>query len=222
MNRLYLVRHGENPANVNRQFSHRKIDFTLNAKGILQARQTAAYFRGKPIHEIYASPLKRTIQTAQIIADEVGLPFQVLENFRELNVGDLEGRPTSEKIWARHDAILAAWAGGNPDVQFPGGEDYHTLWNRYRSGIEQIVAGKTDRNIIIAGHASLFTCTLHDLCPHIDPATIEFKHIRNCSITQVDVEWVDGRLCGHLVEWSYSGHLSGAAAEPATYMPFEE
>ena len=43
MNLVYLVRHGENPANLLKQFSYRKVDYPLTEKGVLQAEQTAAY-----------------------------------------------------------------------------------------------------------------------------------------------------------------------------------
>ena len=41
MQRVFLIRHGENQANLTKEFSYRLVDYPLNAKGILQARQTA-------------------------------------------------------------------------------------------------------------------------------------------------------------------------------------
>ncbi len=45
MIKIYLVRHGENVANLTKEFSHRKVDHSLTPKGRLQAKQTAAYFK---------------------------------------------------------------------------------------------------------------------------------------------------------------------------------
>jgi broad specificity phosphatase PhoE len=45
-----LVRHGENPANLNNEFSYKLVDYSLILKGRLQAQQTAEYFRDKNIH----------------------------------------------------------------------------------------------------------------------------------------------------------------------------
>ena len=59
MNTLYLVRHGENRANLTKQFSYKTVDYPLTPKGVLQAQQTAEFFQDKQIDEIYASPLKR-------------------------------------------------------------------------------------------------------------------------------------------------------------------
>ena len=74
MTRVYLVRHGENPANLLKQFSHRLVDYSLTPKGIAQAEQTAAFFLDKRIDAIYSSPLKRARKTAEIIGAALGLP----------------------------------------------------------------------------------------------------------------------------------------------------
>ena len=68
-NTLYLVRHGENPANVRREFSYKILDYSLNERGVRQAEQTAAYFSNGDVKVdvIFSSPLKRAMETAQII-----------------------------------------------------------------------------------------------------------------------------------------------------------
>lgn len=97
--RLYLVRHGENRANLTKELSQRKVDYPLNAKGRLQAEQTAAYFRDEQVQEIFTSPLKRAAKTAAIIAAPLGLPVKVIESFRELDMGDLEANPDAAGSW---------------------------------------------------------------------------------------------------------------------------
>ena len=47
INRIYLVRHGENRANLTKEFSYRLVDYPLTEKGILQAQQTARISRTK-------------------------------------------------------------------------------------------------------------------------------------------------------------------------------
>src|SRR5689334_548870 len=102
---LFVVRHGENPANINREFSYKLVDYSLSEEGIRQAEETAGHFRDKGIHEIYSSPLKRALETAEIIAAPLDLPVTVVEEFRENNVGILESQPPSDENWALHDRI---------------------------------------------------------------------------------------------------------------------
>ena len=73
---LFLVRHGENVANITKEFSHRLVDYDLTDKGRLQASQTADYFRSLSknvsIDAMYSSPLKRAMQTADIVSEVWG------------------------------------------------------------------------------------------------------------------------------------------------------
>jgi len=213
MNTIYLVRHGENPANLTFEFASRKVDYSLNAKGREQARQTAEYLLEKGIDEIFASPLKRAQETAQIIAARLGLPVTTVEQFREIEVGDYEGQPVSRALWLKHDEIFANWLMGKPDAAFPNGDDYHRLWGRMRRGLEMVTADKVDRKFMVVGHGGIFTATMPSLCPDADVAEILRQPSGNCSVTEVRLEAGDGTLRGELVEWSHVAHLSGEAAK---------
>ncbi len=116
MNRLLLVRHGENRANLTKELSHRLIDYPLTAKGKLQAEQTAAYLSAYPVTQVFTSPLKRARETAEIITAELAVSVRVLEPFRELNVGTLEVEPPTAASWQLHDEIVWAWATGDAEA----------------------------------------------------------------------------------------------------------
>ena len=213
MNTIYCVRHGENPANLNSEFSYKLVDYSLTPKGCLQAQQTAEYFREKNIHEIYTSPLKRTRETAAIIAQTLGLTVTSVEEFREVNVGALERQPPSIENWELHDRIVAEWFFGRHEVTFPEGENYLTLLQRMRTGLGQVLQNKTGKNIIIVGHAGIFTIPLRDICQNVEIEKITQKALRNCSITQLELVMSEGKPGGRLKSWGYSDHLSGEAAQ---------
>lgn len=213
MNRIYLVRHGENLANLTLEFSCRKVDYPLTPKGVLQAQQTAAFFRDKDIHEIYASPLLRARQTAEIIAEAAHLPVTVVEHFREVNVGELEGQKPTAALWNLHNRIIDDWRDGKPESCFPGGEDYHSLLGRMKSGLAEILAGdKSDRNIIIAGHGGIFTFALRDLCLDFDRELLKLP-MHNCAITELDARVEGERMEVRLVSLGSTAHLYGEAAD---------
>lgn len=215
MNHLYLVRHGENLANLTLEFSHRKVDYSLTPKGRLQARQTAEYFHDKGIQAIYTSPLKRASETAQIIGEAVGLPVEVVEHFREVNVGELEGQKPTRALWAQHDTVVNAWNNGHPEACFPGGEDYPTLLNRIRAGLDEVLTGKDNQNLIIVGHGGMFTFTLRDLCQGMDDISRLDIGMPNCSITELLASLHEGVLRAELVRLSSVDHLNGEAADLA-------
>ncbi len=209
-NTIYLVRHGENPANLTNEFSHKLVDYSLTAKGIKQAQLTATYFKDKHIHEVYSSPLKRARETAEIIAKEFGLPVGVLEQFREINVGDLERLPPSKENWGQHDRILQAWIAGRHETRFPGGEDYTMLLARMRSGLEQITRDKMGRNIVVVCHTGIFTSTIRAICPEMNPELIKRVRNRNCAITEIELSTENDRVVGTLKHWAYAAHLDDA------------
>ncbi len=216
MNTLYLIRHGENPANINKEFSHRLIDYSLTPKGVLQAQQTGEYFKDRQIEAIYCSPLKRAIETAEIIGRTIGVQPVIMEQFREVNVGALETLGGSPENWATHDAIVRDWFEGQPDRIFPEGENYHMLLERMRAGVEQILREQDGKKTIIVGHGGIFTFTLKDLCREVDLAALIASYGHNCSITEIDMQIVEGRLDGVLKRWATFDHLSGEATAFAT------
>ena len=212
MHTLYLIRHGENTANITKEFSHRLVDYPLTPKGVLQAQQTGEYFRDKLIDAIYCSPLKRAIETAEIIGRAIGIQPMIMEEFREVNVGALEVLGGSPENWNMHDSIVRAWFEGQPDLMFPEGENYHMLLERMRAGVERILREQDGKRSIIVGHGGIFTFTLKDICREVDLAMLITSYGHNCSITEIEMHAVDGRLDGVLKRWAAFDHLSGEAA----------
>ena len=124
---FFLLRHGENQANLTKEFSYMKVDYPLNQKGRQQARQAGLALLEQNIRAIYSSPLKRAVETAQIVGQRLNLTPIVSEAFREINVGVLEDQPPTEANWALHHRIIEQWIEGKEDIGFPGGESYQHL-----------------------------------------------------------------------------------------------
>lgn len=212
LNRVYLVRHGEHRGNLTHEFCCRQHDYPLTSRGRLQAEQTAAYFQRLGLDAIYSSPLRRAVETAQALAAPLHLPVTVLEEFRELNVGDLDGQPGTAAQWALHNEILAAWYAGEVTRAFPGGEDYTAFLARLRQGLQRALAGRAGQRIAVVGHGSLFTVPLRDVCRNVDVAALRRGANHNGSITEVLLMPDVALGTGELVAWAAHAHLSGEAA----------
>ena len=208
MNRIYFVRHGEGVDNVERKFSFRKTDRPLTERGRLQARETGKYLAGKRIDAIYCSTMKRAHETARIIAERLGMKPHVLEEFREVNLGDLDGTDFSAEGWKAYHQVVGEWFAGNHQAAFPGGEDYVTAWERTRRGLEEMLAGRTAQTLVLVGHSGIFTATLRELCPDLDVDWLMNAEYYNCAITELEVESTDGELQGRLIDWANYSHLS--------------
>lgn len=95
---IYFVRHGETESNVRGVFAGQKDDSILTLKGKEQARATAQAIRSEVpnIDRIICSPLKRTLETTEIIAKDIGFDLNKIEidsRIIEHDTGSMTGTP---------------------------------------------------------------------------------------------------------------------------------
>ncbi|CAN5499181.1 hypothetical protein BH10ACT6_BH10ACT6_06870 [soil metagenome] len=91
MTELYLVRHGETDWNRRRRIQG-LTDIPLNDTGRAQALATGRLLARRGWDAVFASPLSRARETAEIIARELGLPEPtLLDEIVERNYGEAEG-----------------------------------------------------------------------------------------------------------------------------------
>jgi len=118
-----------------------------------------------------------------------------------------------------HRKIVSDWYDGIHDARFPGGEDYHELWERMRMGYKKVLSNKECQNVIIVGHGGGFKYTLKSFCRNIDLKTLCDVDIHNCSISELMVQYYDETLEGELLSLASCAHLSGLASELIPGLP---
>jgi broad specificity phosphatase PhoE len=94
------MRHGE--TNANKQLIIQgRMDNPLNDTGRIQARQTGAFLKrkGEQFDFVVASPLKRALETAEIVVSELGFhkAVQTDLDLMERNFGDYDGKPLDDE-----------------------------------------------------------------------------------------------------------------------------
>src|SRR5258706_2000196 len=84
MSQIYLVRHGDiqNPQQI---VYCRLPGIPLSDLGKQEAHTNALYLKDKQISGIFSSPLERCAETAQILSQELSLPFKVDDRLIEIN-----------------------------------------------------------------------------------------------------------------------------------------
>ena len=125
MSRLVLVRHAE-PEESARGLCYGTLDVGLSDEGRAHAGRLASSLAGVPYDAVYASPRRRTLETAAPLADARELPTLVDEGLREIDFGEFEGRRYDE-IAETHPEIYREWMESPTTVTFPGGESYEDL-----------------------------------------------------------------------------------------------
>jgi 2,3-bisphosphoglycerate-dependent phosphoglycerate mutase len=137
MTEIVLIRHGETQWNaLGRYQGH--TDIALNDTGRAQAQATARAIahlhKTQPFTGLYASDLQRALQTAQPLAQVLGLPVQTDARLRERHFGALEGL-TREQIAQQHPEHAARLL--EPHHTPPGGESQAQFFTR----VEQVLHG---------------------------------------------------------------------------------
>jgi probable phosphoglycerate mutase len=160
--RLYFIRHGESEANVLQEISNRGFKHGLTEKGKAQVFSLAQKLRATPFIKLYTSPLLRAIQTAEILSNELSLPYETTGALCEFDCGIIEGKsdPTSWKI---HLQTREAWFLRKKwEQRIDGGESFLDISKRFLPWIEKLVwkYGTTEKNLLLVGHGGLFQCML--------------------------------------------------------------
>ena len=108
MTTLYLVRHGETVDNAN-QIMQGQTQGELNENGIRQAKEVSEAWKDRQIDVVIASDLKRSIDTARIIAEPHSLEVITTPLLRERDWGDFTGRfipDLKNEVWPENIETL--------------------------------------------------------------------------------------------------------------------
>src|SRR5437764_10720366 len=93
--RVFLVRHGSTELSAEDRFAG-AVDVLLSDDGRNQARMLGGRLAHEKVASVYASPLKRTVETARLIAEPVGVAVTTVDAVREIAHGRWEGKTRAE------------------------------------------------------------------------------------------------------------------------------
>jgi broad specificity phosphatase PhoE len=147
---ILLVRHGQTESNRTGYFMGWSAE-DLNASGLAQAESLSSRLAGARIDTVYASPLKRTQHTAEIIAGPHNIEVNTLADLTEINQGELQGVPRSEteKKWP----LLYQQLRTDPSqAVFPGGESFSQVALRTEAAFESVIGLNPEKRILLVSH----------------------------------------------------------------------
>ena len=157
---FYIFRHGQTDMNAAGRWQGQTIDMSLNAAGEQQARGLAGELKQTGLEIVFSSPLKRAIQTAQIVAGTLQIPVQIEDGLIEGCFGEAEGKTRTE-IQTLYPEIAEQWRRleeETMDVCFNGGETKRQIQKRMSDALKKI-ARESDCGIIgISAHSATIRC----------------------------------------------------------------
>lgn len=150
---LLLVRHGEIPSNIKKVYAGNSPE-RLTARGENQASVIAGELKNHNIYALYASPVERAMQTAQIIGQIIGKDVVIENAFREIEMGPWAGM--SEMDIAQQDPeAWAIWNKNPAELNLSGRETLDDLLQRVLTGVRKISREMAGESVVIVTHVAI-------------------------------------------------------------------
>jgi broad specificity phosphatase PhoE len=146
---IYLVRHGEAENNIRFILDScpGKSEYPLTAVGRLQIAAVAETLKSADADVLLSSPLLRTRQTAEIIAEATGLEVFIDGRLCEAGMGIYEGK-SAEELWQKYPTPESRLA---PDP-LDGVESYLDIRSRVTALLADIRSRFMGGKVIIVSH----------------------------------------------------------------------
>lgn len=158
---FYFVRHGQTDWNREDKVMG-QIDIPLNAVGLEQAQVVAKNIAHLEISHIVSSPLKRAMQTSEIIKANINRPITVIDELKQNALGILEGRNKAELLYGTTIGnLIEHWKMGG-DIE--DAEHWSNFVSRIAIGLNFALAINPDEKpILIVAHKPVYWALLHIL-----------------------------------------------------------
>jgi broad specificity phosphatase PhoE len=152
---FHLLRHGE-PAIFGR-LNGRLPGVGLSEKGRAEAAMQAGRLAGEKIEVIYSSPMQRTRETAEILAERLGLSIRYREDVIEIDYGEWTGL-TFDQI--RRDERWQMWSRSRGIAAIPGGESWRQVQERVVGALFDLQQAHPDGRVAIVSHGDVIKAAL--------------------------------------------------------------
>lgn len=182
---LILIRHGETDSNTKQTYLG-WTDKELNEKGLLQVQHLRDRLKETKINGIYSSPLKRTMQTAEIINENFNLDIICSEGLKERNFGIWDDL-TYKELTERYPAEYNEWVNDWIKYRIKDGESAIEAYNRSAAFIDELLTSHTEGVFVIVTHLG----TIRFILAHLLELGIESSwrfRVGNASTTRVEIK----------------------------------
>lgn len=149
---IVFVRHGRTKCNTDGVFAG-KTDSYLSDEGIREIEILKESLKEEKFDKVYVSPLKRAVQTAEIL----GFKGETDEKISEVDFGLFEGL-TYKNAEKKYPEDCRRLESDYINFRFPGGESLTELYNRTCEFIESIP--KNYKRVLVITHEGVIKCAL--------------------------------------------------------------
>jgi probable phosphoglycerate mutase len=203
---LYFLRHGQTTLSRDDAFCGSGLDPELTPEGLEMAEAFTNSYQSKSWAGIYASSLRRTMQTARPLCEYLQMKLEARDELEEIAYGKWEGL-TKESVAQKYHDDYVKWL-ADPALHAPtGGELATTVAERGLRVIHEIRERFAAGNVLVVSHKAtirILLCSLLGIevgkfryrlgCPVASLSTIEFTVNGPMLQTLADRSHLDERL----------------------------
>lgn len=202
--RLLLIRHAQSAGNAEGRFGGHS-STPLSDLGQQQAIVTAEALAAERVDAVYSSDLTRAVQTAEPLAELLGVELVKTQAFRERNVGVLEGltfMESKEKFPEDYYALVRR----NVNHVITEGESYRQLMSRGHSALREVLGIHRGKGIAVYSHTGAICFLTLQLIGAINRHTTQAPWLvtSNCGINRFEIR---GRRNIRLLAMNDTRHL---------------
>jgi 2,3-bisphosphoglycerate-dependent phosphoglycerate mutase len=176
------MRHGQAENNVSRILVGRHIESHLTEYGRQQVADSAKQLKSIPIDKVYVSPVLRTVETAQIVCQILGVDYRVDERLYETEMGKLVGMNYEELTTKYGELFLRFYSEYDPVLESFGVETFASIKRRIKSLLDDLLQKHEESNVLMVTHLDPIKAALATLLD-LKPEALYRWHIRNASLT---------------------------------------
>jgi probable phosphoglycerate mutase len=177
------MRHGQAESNVNRILAGRHLESHLTEIGRQQvADSTRHLMRNIAFEKVYVSPVTRTIETAQIVSEILGIDYVIDERLHETEMGRLVGMNYEDVTIRYGDVLTRFYSDYDPVLESFGVETFASIKHRIVSLLDDVLQKHGDTNVLMVTHLDPIKAALATLL-NLSSDSLHRWNIRNASLT---------------------------------------
>jgi broad specificity phosphatase PhoE len=146
---IYLARHGQTAYNLERRFQG-QMPVGLDDTGRAQAMDLAERASAHDFAALWCSPLLRARETADVVAERIGLEPREDPRLMETDAGDWTDRLFTDVVAEDPDGF-AGFINGDPSFAFPGGESFAQQGVRVAAALADVELGELPALVVCHG-----------------------------------------------------------------------